>query len=176
MTALDALISRARSVPIKQVIMQRGIKLKRSGAEYIGPCPKCGGRDRFAINVKKGLWNCRGCNVGGDIIDLIRHLDDVDTVTACTTLVGEPPRKANGKDRDDLKKVVVAEFTYETENGDTAFVVERIQFQNDDGSFDLKDGKPDKAHFGRNGPTQVGQELGCSTSTVRRLYPIGYPS
>jgi hypothetical protein len=30
---------------------RRGIKLKRVGAEHIGPCPKCGGDDRFAINA-----------------------------------------------------------------------------------------------------------------------------
>jgi len=43
----------ARAVPIEQKIERRGIKLRREGPERVGPCPKCGGEDRFAINTKK---------------------------------------------------------------------------------------------------------------------------
>src|SRR5262249_52697167 len=60
------------------------------------PCPKCGGDDRFGINIKKNVFNCRGCDLGGDAIRFVQHLDDVDFNTACTTLVGKPPPKANG--------------------------------------------------------------------------------
>ena len=42
-----------------------GTRLKRvSTTEYCGPCPKCGGRDRFSVNAKRGVFNCRGCNIG----------------------------------------------------------------------------------------------------------------
>jgi hypothetical protein len=34
----------------------------------------CGGRDRFSVNTKKGVFNCRGCGVGGDAIALTRHV------------------------------------------------------------------------------------------------------
>lgn len=40
----------------------RDTRLKRVGAWHIGPCPFCGGHDRF--NVKPDRWYCRGC--GGD--------------------------------------------------------------------------------------------------------------
>ena len=80
--------------------------------------PVCGGDDRFAINTAKGVWNCRQCGVGGDVIKLVQHLDGVDFIAACTTLTGEPPPKANGKDRTaEAKKVVAAEFPYHDENG-----------------------------------------------------------
>jgi hypothetical protein len=36
-------------------------RLKKTGGEWTGPCPRCGGRDRFSISPSKGLWNCRGC-------------------------------------------------------------------------------------------------------------------
>ncbi len=49
----DAWVARARRVPIEDEIRRRDIKLKRHGAELVGPCPKCGGDDRFAINVKE---------------------------------------------------------------------------------------------------------------------------
>jgi putative DNA primase/helicase len=135
--------NQARAVPIERELDRRGIKLRRVGLERVGPCPKCGGDDRFAINAKKAVWNCRGCGVGGDIIQLVEHLDSVDFNTACTRLTGQPPPKANGKDTS--KNVVVAEFEYHDENGSVAFAVDRIQFQKLDGSYVLKDGKPDKA-------------------------------
>jgi len=53
-------------------IAERDTTLKRvagtNGGEWSGPCPFCGGRDRFSVQPHhpggKGLWFCRGC--GGD--------------------------------------------------------------------------------------------------------------
>jgi Protein of unknown function (DUF3631)/Zinc-binding domain of primase-helicase len=140
------IIERARSVPIESVVNQRGIKL-RGKIERVGPCPRCGGEDRFSINTQKGLWNCRQCGKGGDVIALVEHLDSCGFVDACTTLTGEPPRKPNGKDRTgrtSTRKIVVAEYPYHDENGAVAFVVERVEYQNPDGSFVSKDGKRKK--------------------------------
>jgi Protein of unknown function (DUF3631)/CHC2 zinc finger len=135
-------VQRAKAVPIEREIERRGVKLRRIGLERVGACPKCGGDDRFAINTKKQLFNCRGCGAAGDVIQLVEHLDGVDFTTACTTLTGQPPPKANGKDTS--KKVVVATFEYLDQNGGVAFAVDRIQFQKPDGSYVLKGGKPDK--------------------------------
>jgi len=136
--------ARARAVPIVDEIRRRGINnLKRVGDEYVGPCPKCGGDDRFAVHTKKNIFNCRNCSVGGDVIQLVEHLDGVDFKTACETLVGPQP-KANGKDRSGQVEIVVAQFQYHDENGNTLLAVERIEFQKLDGDFALKDGKRDK--------------------------------
>ena len=146
MTLPAEIIERARSVPIELVINQRGIKLSGK-IEKCGPCPVCGGEDRFSINTKKGVWNCRQCGVGGDVIKLVEHLDNCGFIAACTTLTGEPAPKANGKDSAGTKKprrIVVAEYPYCDENGAVAFVVERIEYQNPDGSFVSKDGKRKK--------------------------------
>ena len=56
--ASDAWVMRARSVPIEDEIARRGIHL-RGKNERCGPCPKCGGDDRFSINVAKQIYNCR---------------------------------------------------------------------------------------------------------------------
>jgi DNA primase len=53
--------------------------------------PAVGGHDRFCVNTKKHVWNCRGCRVGGDIIALIQHLDRCDFQTAVRTLDGDRP-------------------------------------------------------------------------------------
>jgi putative DNA primase/helicase len=85
-------IARGRSVLLEQEIARRGIKLKRAGAELFGPCPVCGGTDRFGINVRKQIFNCRGCGAKGDVIALVQHLDGGDFATAIETLVGNTAR------------------------------------------------------------------------------------
>src|SRR6476659_9415577 len=84
-------IAQARAVRIDDEIAGRGIKLNGRGPERCGPCPKCGGTDRFAINTRKQVWNCRGCQRGGDVISLVRHLDGFDFDTAIATLSREGP-------------------------------------------------------------------------------------
>ena len=37
---------------ISAVAERLGARLKRLGNERVGPCPKCGGRDRFSVNTK----------------------------------------------------------------------------------------------------------------------------
>jgi putative DNA primase/helicase len=145
--AFDAWVERARSVSIECEIERRGIRLNGSKIERCGPCPVCGGDDRFSINVKKGVFNCRGCGVGGDIIKLVEHLDGVDFVGACTTLVGESSPKTNGKDDTAAqpKKIVAARSDYTDQAGNILFQVERAEYQKADGSFVLtKDGKRKK--------------------------------
>jgi hypothetical protein len=78
-------IERARGVPIEQVAMVRGLKLKRGRHEWTGPCPVHGGRDRFAIDLRKQLFVCRGAG-GGRVIDFLIHLDGCDFATAVKTL------------------------------------------------------------------------------------------
>jgi Protein of unknown function (DUF3631)/CHC2 zinc finger len=155
-------VRRARAVSLETEIERRGFKLRREGLERVGACPKCGGDDRFAINTKKQVFNCRGCSAKGDVIELVQVLDGVDFNTACTTLAGPPPKKANGKtngkDSDASKKVVVNTFEYQDENGAIAFAVDRIQFQKPDGSYACKDGKPDKVFRQRRpDPDRPGQ-------------------
>ena len=92
--AFNSWADKARAVPIEREIERRGIKL-RGGVDRCGPCPKCGGDDRFSINTAKQIFNCRGCGVGGDVIAFVEHIDGVDFEHACQTLTGEP--KPNGR-------------------------------------------------------------------------------
>lgn len=44
-----------------------GIDLKRKGAdEWAGPCPGCGGTDRFIVHPERGRYWCRQCGKHGD--------------------------------------------------------------------------------------------------------------
>ena len=54
-------LDQARAVSVLEIAEDHGAKLKKSGRERVGPCPVCGGVDRFAIRPDKNIWNCRGC-------------------------------------------------------------------------------------------------------------------
>jgi phage/plasmid primase-like uncharacterized protein len=83
-----AVIEQARAVPIKTELERRGIRL-RGRKQLAGPCPKCGGRDRFGVNTSKQVWICRICRVGGDVIRLVRHIDGSGFIDAVELLAGK---------------------------------------------------------------------------------------
>ena len=70
----DDELSEARSIPVLEIAERHGAKLRREGRELIGPCPICGGVDRFAIWPAKNIWHCRGSGTGGDAIALEMYL------------------------------------------------------------------------------------------------------
>jgi hypothetical protein len=90
--AQAAWIDRARDADIVAVAARPPLNavLKRFGREWIGPCPACGGADRFAVNPSKkgGVFNCRGFG-GGDAIAMVMHVAGVQFLPACAIINGE---------------------------------------------------------------------------------------
>lgn len=87
-------IARARLVRIEdELLVRRGYALARTREGLEGPCPNCGGRDRFSVHVGKQQWNCRGCKVeagvSGDVIGLVQLIDNCDFIAAVETLADE---------------------------------------------------------------------------------------
>jgi hypothetical protein len=124
MDAFEDWVVQAKSVRLEDELARRGIKLAGKN-ERAGPCPKCGGTDRFSINCNKQVWNCRGCGKGGDIIELVQHLDGSEFVPAVQGLAGSRPQvngKANGKH---ATRQLVATYDYVDANGATVFQVLR---------------------------------------------------
>jgi putative DNA primase/helicase len=80
----------AKARDILEVAQQLGAKLRRAGGEWVGPCPLCGGTDRFGINTRKQIFICRGAG-GGDVIALVEHVHGDDFFAACEFLTGELP-------------------------------------------------------------------------------------
>jgi RecA-family ATPase len=169
----DAWVEQARAVHIEDELARRGIKL-RGKIERDGPCPRCGGDDRFSINTAKQVFNCRHCKVGGDVIALVMHLDGVKFIDACTTLAGPPPK--NGKDgaAPEPQRICTTRFDYLDEAGAMLFVVGRYEYRNPDGSFVLKDGKRKKTFAQkRPDPDRPGQWI-YNTDGVR-IVPYKLP-
>jgi DNA primase len=81
MTILDLV---GRDITLRKVASTRG-------GEYTGPCPWCGGRDRFRVwpdAEKPGYW-CRQCDRKGDAIQYLRDHDGLSFREACDRL-GQP--------------------------------------------------------------------------------------
>lgn len=87
----DPRLAEARDTPIADVAERLAIpELKRHSRELVGPCPSCGGKDRFSINPDRGVYNCRSCG-GGDVIGLVRLVMACSFADALSWLVGEKP-------------------------------------------------------------------------------------
>lgn len=68
----DHRVADALAMDIDRIVDLLGIAgLKRAGRELTGPCPQCGGRDRFSVNLSKRVYNCRRCGGTGGNIDLV---------------------------------------------------------------------------------------------------------
>ena len=66
----------------KRWVLSRGI-------DRAGPCPNCGGTDRFAIHTRKNTFLCRRCGISGvGVIDLVMATDGVEFVPACEIITG----------------------------------------------------------------------------------------
>src|ERR1700685_3085177 len=94
--AFEAWRARAADSDILEVALSDkvGAKLRKRGAEWIGPCPTCEGKDRFAVRPSKQVFNCRGAS-GGNVISMVMHACRVDFLAACEIITGEPPPKGD---------------------------------------------------------------------------------
>jgi hypothetical protein len=96
--SFDDWVADARAADLVETAGRLGATLKASGGEMVGPCPGCGGTDRFAISPRKRLWNCgHAGGAGGDVIALVGHVrgwspsNPAEFVMICEEIVGAPP-------------------------------------------------------------------------------------
>ena len=131
-TGIQAWVERAKETKLEAIIAARNIALKGRGDKLAGPCPNCGGDDRFAVHLGKQQFHCRGCGAaGGGAISFVRFLDGSDFVHAVETVTGEPPPKDSGKkpSRKSAKQVgkLVKTYDYTDEIGNMIFQVLRYE-------------------------------------------------
>lgn len=75
---------------------------QKTTTEFAGPCPDCGGNDRFCIwsggQGKHGMgrFYCRGCGLQGDAIQFLREFQSLGYGEACRTL-GLTPAASSGR-------------------------------------------------------------------------------
>jgi DNA primase catalytic core len=82
-----------REVDLVSLIKSRGIALKKNGKGYKGHCPFHADEKSPSLSVSpdKNLWQCFGCNAGGDVIRFVELFDKVDFKAAVQLLSGGFP-------------------------------------------------------------------------------------
>ena len=85
------------------------------GGEYAGPCPFCGGTDRFHVVPATGKWYCRQCTPrGGDAIDYVRQREQLPFQEAVQFLVSQhglaSPRRVQMRVRPSARPITAAEL------------------------------------------------------------------
>jgi len=66
------------TVSMQMVLDQYGIKLKKSGKNYVCCCPIHKGTNfrQFSVNLEKNIWQCFGnCKTGGNVLDFTAMMD-----------------------------------------------------------------------------------------------------
>ena len=83
----------------KRVILKKASSTH--GGEYQGPCPACGGTDRFHVwpeqNEGRGAYWCRGCEKGGDNIQFLRDFEGMTFQDACAYLNISIPERPSSR-------------------------------------------------------------------------------
>jgi len=87
---------------ILDLLEQDGIQMRRvantRGGEWCGPCPRCGGRDRFRVQPnygERGFWWCKQEDISGDDIQYLREFREMSFHDACSFLGREPGPSSN---------------------------------------------------------------------------------
>lgn len=107
----DHRLAEAKDMAMADVVARLELSgLVRTGVEMVGPCPVCGGRDRFGINLQTSLFQCRhacGPNAKGDQISLVRHVMGMDFRDALEWLCG-PAAGLSEADRAERQRIADA--------------------------------------------------------------------
>lgn len=87
----DVRLSDANNISVEDIVLRLGLQnLKSTSGEFVGPCPCCGGRDRFAINIRSKKFNCRKCEIKGcGIVGLVMKIRNVGFRAALDWLCGK---------------------------------------------------------------------------------------
>ena len=87
----DDVIEQVRDATDLIALIGESVDLKRTGADYRGPCPFHGGRNRnFAVIPRKRMFYCYKCNAAGDVFTYLMKRFGMDYPTA----VREAARRA----------------------------------------------------------------------------------
>jgi hypothetical protein len=96
---LTALRDEAMAVSCEAWALQKRWVLSR-GIDRAGPCPVCGGTDRFSIHTRDNIFNCRKCGISGSgVIDLVIKTEKVDFVAACEIITGRKASEPQSEQR-----------------------------------------------------------------------------
>lgn len=96
-------------ISLASVIRSRGVELKKKGRQLWGLCPfHTEAEPSFAVDERKGLWNCLGkCQTGGDAFNFVMKSDGIGFKEAFALLSESAPSKTASQ----KEKPIVEETT-----------------------------------------------------------------
>ncbi|MGH7753619.1 MAG: CHC2 zinc finger domain-containing protein, partial [Gemmatimonadales bacterium] len=103
-TIPDEVIEQVRDAADLIQLIGEHVELKRTGADYRGPCPFHGGAHRnFAVIPKKGMFYCFVCHAAGDVFSFYMKKLGMDYPTAVRSVAARvgitiPERAEAGPD------------------------------------------------------------------------------
>ncbi|HXE58478.1 MAG TPA: DNA primase [Gemmatimonadales bacterium] len=112
----DEVIEQVRDGADLVALVGESVDLKRTGADYRGPCPFHGGTHRnFAVIPKKGMYYCYVCHAAGDVFTYFMKRFGMDYPTAVREVarrsgitIPEQPSRAGPDPREPLFGAVAA--------------------------------------------------------------------
>ena len=95
----DELWNEAKRVDLVDLAGRLGVKLKRSGPNWVGPCPAgCADDDGFVVTPGKGIFYCRPSGATGDAVDMVEHAKGLAKREALEFVTGRLPAGKNGEE------------------------------------------------------------------------------
>jgi hypothetical protein len=129
--AFDEWIDEARGLRIERALdlVAPSHAISRR-TRYVGPCPGCGGRDRFSLNLRKNIFWCRKAAEGGDAIALARHVTGLDFLAAVELLTGRsPPGRTVSEEEKAERQARVAELEQKRRRENARLAAEENEFR-----------------------------------------------
>ena len=83
-------IDRVREAADIVDIVGEHVKLRRSGADWRGPCPFHGGKNpNFSVSPRRNAYHCFKCGVKGDVFTFVQEHEHLDFVGAVESLAAK---------------------------------------------------------------------------------------
>jgi len=78
-----------KDIPIDRILAWQGVGLRRAGKTLRGQCPLCNFKSKraFVVTPEKGLWFCFNCRRGGDGIQFVALVENVNVQEAARRIV-----------------------------------------------------------------------------------------
>ncbi len=85
----EDILALKQTISLSAVVRSRGVELKKKGKQLWGLCPFHEDTEpSFAVDERKGLWNCLGkCGEGGDALSFVMKSDGIGFAEAFASLV-----------------------------------------------------------------------------------------
>lgn len=107
----EDILALKQTISLAEVVRSRGVKLTKKGRQLWGLCPFHEDTEpSFAVDERKGLWNCLGkCSEGGDALSFVMKSDGIGFKDAFELLNAECGSRSAGAEENPPQRHTDAE-------------------------------------------------------------------